>query len=116
MASDNLNGPVELTEETRRDLRVPSELDLFDIGRSINFIWERIGHDDALIAIKKPFLGVKSEDAGIREEAILIIKKLVRELGVIATDLEPFMPQTSAVIKKLVKENKMPAEPLFLRK
>jgi methionyl-tRNA synthetase len=116
MAVDNLEGSVELTEETRPDSRVAGFLDSFEISRAIDAIWERIGQDDALIAVKKPFSGVKSDDANVREEALLVIKKLVRELNAIATDLEPFLPATSAIIKQLVKENKMPEKPLFVRK
>ena len=77
-------------------------------------IWERIGHDDALIAIEKPFAGVKSDEENVRDEALLIIKKLVRELHAIATDLEPFMPSTSAQIKEAVLAHKKP-ENLFPR-
>ena len=116
MATAHLPSPVEITLETQPDTDVVAYLEAFEINRAMDRVWERIGHNDALIAIKEPFRGVKSEDIGVHNEAVLIIKKLVRELYAIATELEPFMPETSAKIKELIKQNKMPAKPLFARK
>ena len=114
MATTNLQDPVEMTQETQTDPSVAAHLEAFEFNHAMDSIWERIGHDDALIAIKKPFAGIKSEEAGVRDEALSIIKKLVRELNAIATDLEPFMPSTSAQIKKAVLTHKKP-ENLFPR-
>ncbi|MDP2655565.1 MAG: methionine--tRNA ligase, partial [bacterium] len=114
MATLHLEGPVEITKETGSDVAVWQYTKVFEFNRAMDAIWERIGHDDALIAIKKPFVGVKSEDSNVRDEALLIIKKLVRELNAIAIDLEPFMPTTSAKIKEAVLNHKKP-ENLFPR-
>ena len=89
-------------------------LEKFEFDRAIAAIWERIGHNDALITIKKPFSCIKSDDAQVKEEAVLILKKLVRELYAIAIDLEPFMPATSKTIIDAVIANKKP-ENLFPR-
>ncbi len=115
MATTNLQGPVEMTEETRADANVAAYLEANDFNRAMDAIWERIGHNDALIAIKRPFTGVKSGDSSVRDEALLTIKKLVRELHAIAVDLSPFMPTTSLHIIEAVQAHKKP-ENLFPRK
>ncbi len=114
MATTHFQGPIEITQETKSDSTVAVHLEALEFNRAMDSIWERIGHDDALIAIKKPFVGVKSDEAGVRDEALLIIKKLVRELHAIAADLEPFMPATSMRIKEAVLTHKKP-ENLFPR-
>ena len=114
MATTHIPEPVEITEETQPDSDVAMHIKDFDFNLSMNSIWERIGHNDALIAMKKPFAGVVSDESDLQEEAISIIKKLVRELNSIAIELEPFLPETSDKIKKAVLENKKP-ENLFPR-
>lgn len=114
MATTYLPGPVEMIQETQPDVDVAMYIEKFEFNRALDSIWERIGHDDALIAIKKPFAGIKSTDVNVHDEALSIIKKLVRELNAIATDLEPFMPLTSAQIKEAVLAHKKP-ENLFPR-
>lgn len=108
MATMHLEGPVEITQKTQSDTDVATHLEAFEFNRAMDSMWERIGHNDALIAIKKPFAGAKSDEATVRDEALLIIKKLVRELNAIAIDLEPFMPSTSAKIKEAVLTHKKP--------
>ncbi len=108
MATTHLQGPVEITNETQSDPDVAAHLEKFEFNRAMDSMWERIGHADALIAVKKPFVGVKSDEASVRDEALLIIKKLVRELNAIATDLEPFMPSTSAQITEAIRTHKKP--------
>lgn len=114
MATTHLQSPVEMTKETQSDVDVAVYTDRFEFNHAMDRIWERIGHDDALIAIKKPFTGIKSDETSVRDEASLIIKKLVRELNAIAIELEPFMPSTSAQIKEAVLTHKKP-ENLFPR-
>jgi methionyl-tRNA synthetase len=45
-----------------------------------------------------------------------MISDLVVRLYSVARMLNPIMPETSTKIKNLVKENKSPETPLFLRK
>lgn len=116
MAEEYLPAPVDISEGGESEGDVASYLDSYEIKNAIDSVWERIGHNDAFIAMKKPFIGVKSEDPVIYDEAIADIKKLVRELYFIAMDLRPFMPLTSEKILSCVKENKKPTQPLFLRK
>jgi len=114
MATTHLQGPIEMTQATESDALVVAHLEAFEFGQAMDSIWERIGHNDALIATTKPFIGVKSDEDSARDEALQIIEKLVRELDSIATDLEPYMPATSAQIKEAVVAHKKP-ENLFPR-
>lgn len=113
MATTNIHEPVVMTKETHTD--VAAHIEEYEFSRALDAAWERIGHNDALIAMKKPFIGIKSDDSSVHDEALAIIKKLVRELHAIAMDLQPFMPETSEKIQIAIKENKKP-ENLFARK
>jgi methionyl-tRNA synthetase len=115
MATKHLSNPVELTGETQPDPDVSIQVEKFELNHALDRTWERIGHDDALIAIKKPFALIASDNKSIRDEALLIIKKLVRELNAIATELEPFMPTVAKKIKEAVATHRKP-ENLFPRK
>lgn len=114
MATTHFSGPIEMTQETEVETDIGARLHEFEFGQALDAIWVRVGHNDALITLKKPFTGVKSEDVNVREEALMIIKKLVRELNAIATELEPFMPDTSKKIKEAVLGHRKP-ENLFPR-
>jgi methionyl-tRNA synthetase len=67
---------------------------------------------DKSIAETKPFSLIKTEP----EKAKEFVAILLSHINFISELLEPFMPTTSATIKQLVKENKMPETPLFARK
>ncbi|MCR4286159.1 MAG: class I tRNA ligase family protein [Candidatus Kaiserbacteria bacterium] len=114
MSETYLDEPVELTQETVPDPDVSLKMDRYEFSIAMDGIWERIGHNDALIAIKQPFAMIKSDDVDTQNEAKLIIKKLVRELNAIATELNPFMSETAEKIKQAIRENKKP-ENLFPR-
>ncbi len=115
MATTHLEKPVEISNEIFENI-LPTEykkaLDSFDIQTASNIIWKYIGDADQLIQEKTPFKLVKTNKVA----AVLIIKDLCTRLYNIGILLEPILPKTSEVIKKLVKENKMPDAPLFLRK
>jgi len=91
---------------------VGGKLNDFEIGEAINLIWEKIAELDKKIQDTQPFKLVKTNP----EEGKKIISELVSGLNEISEALVPFMPETSEKIKKLIKESKKPAEPLFLRK
>jgi len=114
LAQDNLDGPVELSEESGQ-LQKPfcDLLDQYDFAAATGLIWEHITKADGYIQEKKPFSLVKSDDT--RQEGKEIIAKLVEHLAMIATHLAPIMPETAAKIMTAVKENKKP-ENLFVRK
>jgi len=110
MAETNLEKPVEISEKT-----IPQEffdyLEKFEIQKAVEMIWKKIAELDKIIQETQPFKLVKTD----KEEGIKIIETLVKELYTIGIMLNPIMPEISKKIKTLVKENKSPEKPLFLR-
>ncbi len=86
--------------------------DIFDIKRAIDEIWWHINDVDKFIAEKKPFSLFKTEPEKAKSDVLNILYRLQD----IAVTIEPFLPETSEKLKKLIKENKKPETPLFLRK
>ncbi len=84
----------------------------FDINGAVNFVWNKIGELDKFIQDMQPFKVVKVNEKKGKE----LISGMVVCLYEIARMLNPIMPETNAILKKLIKENKKPAKPLFLRK
>ncbi len=111
MAETNLSEPVTVPEKT-----IPQEffdlLEKFEIQKATDLIWQKIAEADKMIQETQPFKLVKTD----KEKGVEIIKDLVTRLYTIGRMLNPIMPETSKKIKDLVKANKSPAAPLFLRK
>lgn len=111
MAETNLDVPASISEVT-----IPQEfldsLEKFEIQKATDFVWQKIAEADKLIQDTEPFKLVKTD----KEKGVKIIKDLVTRLYIICQMLSPIMPETSQKIKNLVKENKSPEAPLFLRK
>jgi methionyl-tRNA synthetase len=111
MASTNLDTPVEIPDST-----IPKEyfeyLEKFEINKAVQMIWAEIGALDLLIQDKQPFKLVKTDP----EAGKAIISELAVRLYTVGRMLNPILPEISQIIKDLVKENKMPEAPLFLRK
>lgn len=111
MAETNLEGAVTVPEKS-----ISQEffdlLEKFEIQKATDFVWSKISEADKLIQEKQPFKLVKTN----KEQGIEIIKDLVIRLYTIGRMLNPIMPETSKKIKDLVKTNKAPEAPLFLRK
>jgi methionyl-tRNA synthetase len=84
----------------------------FEINKATNLIWDKIAELDKFIQEKEPFKVVKVDEVKGKE----LITKMVLDLYVIARMLNPIMPETNATLKKLIRENKKPEAPLFLRK
>jgi len=84
----------------------------FDLKKAMDFVWEKIQALDKKIQETEPFKVIKTDEIKGKE----MIKELVLELYVIAQMLNPVMPDTNEKLKKLIKENKKPESPLFLRK
>jgi methionyl-tRNA synthetase len=84
----------------------------FDIKKAIDLVWDKIQNLDKKIQETEPFKVVKTDEAKGKE----MIKDLVLELYTIARMLNPLMPETNEKLKKLIRENKKPEVPLFLRK
>lgn len=77
---------------------------------TMDMIWEQISAMDKKITAEQPFRVVKDDP----EKGKMMIKELVGDLARVAVSLTPFMPETSEVILKAIKENKKP-ENLFPR-
>jgi methionyl-tRNA synthetase len=104
LAETNLDKPVKIAD--REDMsELFSRLDEYKIKEAVDYIWTKIGELDREIQKKKPWESKDKE----------VIANLVTKLYSIARMLNPFMPETSTKIKELIKANKKPAQPLFLR-
>ena len=84
----------------------------FDIKQAMDFVWNEIGELDKFIQTTEPFKVVKVDEKKGKE----LISDMVVRLYTIARMLNPIMPETNILLKKLIKENKKPEKPLFLRK
>lgn len=84
----------------------------FEISKAIEIIWMRIDDADKLIQSKQPFKTIKTD----RDAAEIDIKTLLYYLVEISIKLRPFLPDTAKKIEELIKANKSPEAPLFLRK
>ncbi len=84
----------------------------FDIKQAVDLVWDEIGELDKFIQKTEPFKVVKVNKEKGRE----LISDMILRLYIIARMLNPIMPETSAIIKSLIKSNKKPEKPLFLRK
>ncbi|MES2213742.1 MAG: methionine--tRNA ligase [Patescibacteria group bacterium] len=84
----------------------------FEIQKAVDYVWGEIGELDKFIQTSEPFKVVKVDERKGKE----LISEMVVRLYRIARMLNPIMPETNVLLKKLIKENKKPEKPLFLRK
>lgn len=110
MAETNLDGPIEIPPTTIPD-SFKDAMDKFNIKDAAGIIWNDVRRLDHYIQEKQPFVLVKTNPKDAKE----IIQELVINLYAIAEMLDPILPETSVIIKNLVKENKSPEKPLFPR-
>jgi methionyl-tRNA synthetase len=87
-------------------------LDIFDIQKAISFVWEKVSELDKLIQETEPFKVVKVD----LEKGKELIKENVLKLYRISLMLVPFLPETAKRLDILIRENRKPEAPLFLRK
>jgi methionyl-tRNA synthetase len=111
MAQNNLEKSFEASE-VKFDKEFEKSFEAYSLQEATNFIWSKIGKLDEKIQKTEPFKLVKTD----KEKAVEIIKELVEGIHEISVYLEPLLPETSEKIKKLIKENKKPEKPLFVRK
>lgn len=88
------------------------DIDGFNIKNVMDGIWENVSMLDQKIATEKPFTYFKEDPTRTR----ITVASLVVFLDEIAFSLKAFMPETSEKIRTLIREKKMPEEPLFLRR
>lgn len=111
MAQDNLEKPVVISD-TEDMSEYFSCYENFEINKAADFIWAEIGEMDKFIQENQPFKVVKTD----KEAGQKMISDLVVRLYSVARMLNPILPETSLKIKSLIKENKTPESPLFVRK
>ena len=111
MAETNLSELVN-TPKTFFSAEYEEALGSFNIQKAMDIIWQKIAIVDVKIQTSQPFKLVKTD----KEKGVEIIKELVSDLFAIAYLLIPILPETAQKILKLIKENKTPETPLFLRK
>lgn len=90
-------------------------LDNFKLHEAIHFVTNKQKKLDEYIQETAPFKLLKSEDTDEIQKGKSILKKTIFDLLEISHHLYFFMPNTSMTIYNLVKENKMPENPLFGR-
>jgi methionyl-tRNA synthetase len=88
------------------------DLENFDITKFINLIWLDLSNLDEYIQKNEPFKKIKIN----KEDAEKDVKYLLFHLYGASLALEPLLPETAKKIQQLIKENKKPETPLFLRK
>ncbi len=84
----------------------------FEINKAVDYVWAEIGELDKSIQETEPFKVIKVDP----EKGRALISEMVVKLYRIARLLNPILPETNIKLKKLIKENKKPEAPLFLRK
>ncbi len=113
MAQNNvIASEAKQTREVVLAINFIEAVEKYNLQEATNIIWKKIGELDLRIQTSEPFKLVKTD----KEKAIEIIKELVQGVYEIAVHLEAVLPDTSEKIKNLVKENKKPETPLFVRK
>lgn len=111
MAEDHLDNPIDEPRKQKFPREYIESFNEYNLQKASEIVWERISKIDAKIQETQPFKLVKED----KEAAKKIIISLVQELYTVALLLQPFMPETSDVIKEAILQNKKP-KPLFLRK
>lgn len=112
MSQTNLEGGVEVIHNDFPSDYVNEFEQHFNVQRVAQIVWHHMNELDKYIQSTEPFKLIKVD----KEKGEAIVKELVQRLSDIAYMLEPILPQTSAKIIAAIKENKVPVEPLFLRK
>jgi methionyl-tRNA synthetase len=108
MAQDNTERLNDAEIEKLEKAEIPAEffdqLENFEINKVCDFVWGKIGEMDKFIQENQPFKIVKTD----KETGQKMISDLVARLYSVAQMLNPILPETSAKIKSLIKENKTP--------
>ncbi len=111
MAEGNLTGPVDVSGNVYPRIDYHREMETFDIPGVMNILWSYIQKIDQTIQLHQPFKLVKED----KKKGILLITDLVKEVYLLANELQVFMPETSEKIRQAVIKNKKP-DNLFPRK
>ena len=110
LAETHLPGPI--AREPIIDESLSKSFQSFNIKSACDHIWSSAQSLDARIQSEQPFKVVKEDP----EKGKQLIASLVAGLADVAFALRPIMPQTARAIADCVARNKMPSQPLFMRK
>lgn len=110
MAETHLTEPVTRPESGTFPEEYLNAIENYNLQFAGDLIWQKIGALDERIADEQPFKVVKED----KNKAQQMIREMVIEVYLIGRLLNSFMPETSAIIKQAVLENKKP-ENLFGR-
>jgi len=86
-------------------------LEKFDVQAAAEYVWNEIKELDKYIQTTEAFKVIKIDEAKGKE----LITEYVLRLYTIAQMLKPLMPKTNELLEKLIRENKKPETPLFVR-
>jgi methionyl-tRNA synthetase len=109
------NRVVELIvedEDKRPSLLSDFKVEQFRFDTICEMIWNSINKLDKSISEEEPFKIIKVD----QEKGKKMLIDYVSKLAQIAYGLKPLLPKTSEKLLKIIKENKKPVTPLFLRK
>jgi methionyl-tRNA synthetase len=110
LAQTHLQGPIKV-EFVPFPKEFTDAMELFEINKAAEYVWQRIGALDQKITETAPFKVVKEDP----EKGRVIVTELVHELAAIDLMLEPLIPQTSKKIIEAIVANQKPNN-LFPRK
>lgn len=100
-----------VTDQVTYDQSQQSNFNNFDLKKALESTMRELGRLDESIQKDEAFKVIKEN----QEKGLSIIASQRKQLLVIARELNPFMPRTSAKILECIRENKMPEKPLFNR-
>lgn len=91
---------------------ITHQFDTFNLNNACQMIWNDISKLDKRISGEEVFKVVKVDNS----KGVQMLVEYLWNLANIAYELEPFLPDTSKKIIEIIKLNKKPETPLFLRK
>ena len=106
------NDYVGEKEDALYSFNYEKNYDSFNIHQEADAIWKDIAALDTYIQREEPFKKIKTNEVEGKKDVAYLLSHLLR----VAIRMTPILPNTSEVIQSLIKENKMPETPLFMRK
>ena len=113
LKDEDIKNILEKAEQGKLSDEYTSYLNNYKINEAIHIVTAKVKALDEYIQNTEPFKLVKSDND--MQKAKEIISQCVLNLCEIGHHLYFFMPRTAMTIYNLVKENKMPDQPLFAR-
>lgn len=97
------NGEIEINEDFSKLINT------MEMGKCLEYIWEKVREDNKFIEDNKPWELVKTDIEKFGD----VMMKLIVDLNIIVQHLDFFLPETSSKIKTALETKKI--EPLFQR-